>query len=873
MSRCFRHSMVFRIHWLILFFPLMAGCGGGPSREQLVADSTSAAGMAALAEGRELEAKALLRSALALDERLGRTDRTAEETGVLAHLAAVTGDIDSALLYYERSIRQYRETAQRDSVRSLTLAMVQLVLRTGQSRKAFRQLEDALRLARVFGDSVAVQEYSFALLPVCRTLERWDMEERMVNNLLKGYSNPPQPGKLARLYAEIGRSQFFRGEFDRAAEHFLRGFTYAEQARDSVLAIRCLLHVAMSFDAMGRVTETFQSFSDGLKRAGATTGAHEVRTELLLRIGNAYLRAGMVDQARRFFQAALAAAIGGSNKILEGYCIIQLGACDLTAQPDEAVTQCRSAILLCEAFGFGRGLSYAHIVLGRALERKGESTEALQAFRNAVGHLERLRSPLDREELLKDCEETVLGGRISAAYDDAIGILLRTGQPDDAFILTERRNAWIALSKLGGLELAIADPSGAAALSDFRLAEGERIGVESRLAEFLVATPQKRDLLQVLKQALERTEERVRRTSEVLVRLHPALEPFVQIRGPAPNEIQNRLAPGTTLLEYFPTRRSLAVFVLQNGRRSVQVAAVDRGGLVSAIRSLETAMRRAEAKTDSISRISVLPDDASSDLLRYLYEAFVRPVEADIALSSRVIVVLPEELSLVPLHALRRNRLPGTLYLGQQRSVSYLPAASWVRAERPEAVPIREVIGLGYRGSTGWDVEYELRDIRAFYRDARLYFGTSATEGTLEREHADLLHLALVFRYNPAAPGNTAAVFSDGRSADLTARVSLGRFASLGGYRAVVVSDLWPGKEGSSSVIAPSLLSGGATAVVVTAYTPSRKAKKVFSESFYTALLGGADVQTALRSVYNEMIGDPEFASPLVWGTYALWGD
>jgi CHAT domain-containing protein len=183
------------------------------------------------------------------------------------------------------------------------------------------------------------------------------------------------------------------------------------------------------------------------------------------------------------------------------------------------------------------------------------------------------------------------------------------------------------------------------------------------------------------------------------------------------------------------------------------------------------------------------------------------------------------------------------------------------------------VIGLGYRGSTGWDVEYELRDIRAFYRDARLYFGASATEETLEREHADLLHLALVFRYNPAAPGNTAAVFSDGRSADLTTRISLGRFSSLSGYRTVVVSDLWPGKEGASSVIAPSLLSGGATAVVVTAYTPSRKAKKVFSESFYTALLGGADVQTALRSVYNEMIGDPEFASPFVWGTYALWGD
>jgi CHAT domain-containing protein len=88
----------------------------------------------------------------------------------------------------------------------------------------------------------------------------------------------------------------------------------------------------------------------------------------------------------------------------------------------------------------------------------------------------------------------------------------------------------------------------------------------------------------------------------------------------------------------------------------------------------------------------------------------------------------------------------------------------------------------------------------------------------------------------------------------------------------VVVSNLAPYRADAHVVVASSFLSGGASSVIISTHTPSRKAKKVFSEMFYTALLGGADVQTALRKVQSEMIRNPEFSSPLVWGPYMLWG-
>jgi hypothetical protein len=115
-------------------------------------------------------------------------------------------------------------------------------------------------------------------------------------------------------------------------------------------------------------------------------------------------------------------------------------------------------------------------------------------------------------------------------------------------------------------------------------------------------------------------------------------------------------------------------------------------------------------------------------------------------------------------------------------------------------------------------------------------------------------------------------VLSDSKSADLNVPVSLGRFLFVPPAGALVLSNLAPGSGQTQSLVAPVLLSAGTGRVIVTTHTPSRKAKKVFSELFYTALLGGADVESALRTVQSEMIRNREFSSPLVWGTYRVWG-
>jgi tetratricopeptide (TPR) repeat protein len=860
--------------WLLI--PAMivgsAGCGKKTSREQQIADSVLVSAKVALRDGKYAEAKSNLRQAFILDERLGRGIRLAEESRLLARVAEATADFDSALYHLSRATQEYRNLAQRDSIRSIVLGTASLYRTMGQDRKAFAQLEEALRLARVFGDSIGVREIELALIPLCRSLENWEMESRIVNDLLKVYGAPPDPGKLARIYYEVARSQAFRREYDRAAEHFLRAFAFADQAHDSLLSLQSMVRVALAFDAAGRTTEAFQSFSDGLKRAGRTSGAGGLRSELLLRIGNAYMRVRMVDEARRFFNAALASAVQNSNKLLEGYCVIQLGWCDFGGGSEGGLKRVGSAISLFESLGYERGLAYAYDVLGAGLDRAGRFTESVQAYETAIKYFEGNRSPAAGNEIAADCEGTFHEQRISVPYDDAAEVLLRAGRVDEAFVIAERRQSWVLLSFLGGLELHPRDVALESALGEFQHAEAERIGAETRLAEVLASSAGNRELTGALRRVLEAAGKRLAEKAGQVARLHPSFEPFVRVRSQTINEVRERLQPGTVLVEYVPMRRTLYAFVLQSGRAGIQLAAVERERLMSAVRDLDGYCRGLEARGDTISRVAPVPDANVQELLRVLYEAFVRPVEGDLRGSTKAVLVLPVELAAVPVHALRRSAVPGTPYVGEQVAVSYLPAAAWLKSEQPVRPTVQEVVGVGFPGRTGWDVEYELRDIRAFFKEARLYFGSQASAATLEREQADMLHVALEIRYNPAAPGNAAAVLSDGKSAELSIRFPLGRFAGLTSYRAVVVSNLAPYRADAHVVVASSFLSGGASSVIISTHTPSRKAKKVFSEMFYTALLGGADVQTALRKVQSEMIRNPEFSSPLVWGPYMLWG-
>jgi tetratricopeptide (TPR) repeat protein len=859
---------------ILLTLVAFAGCGRAPSPEQQQADSTLTKAHEALARGKHRESRELLLSALTLNKQLGRAAKIAEAQRLLGDIAAATAEYDSAILFYNQAIEQYHSVANRDSVHALTLAVAGIHRWIGEGRKALLMYTEALRLSKLFGDPVPVREIEWAMLPACRAIDDREEEARVLTELLNEATASGSPGMQARAYYEAGLTKSRLDDHSGAEQSFLQALTFADQSHDSLLAITILLKLAMAYANAGKVSEAFQMYTDGLKRSDITAGAQMLREEMLTRVGNIYLRNRQNAEAGRFYRAALDFALSAHNKIAEGYLFVQLGHLERET-PGEAANNYRSSLDLFNSLSYPQGSAYALMCLGIAAQRANKLTDALSYFKSAIEQSEASAMRRSRDDLYAECESAFLTTR-SSAYDAAAEILLQLGRYDEAFWYMERKKAHETFDHLGALEITTRNSELTTALAQFSHLKALQVGAERQRERILTMMPEQSDLLRDLQANLTRTEQQMDGLAERIVHINNAFEPVVRIRNLGLSEVQKLLPAGTVLVEHIPTARSVYAFAISNAKVSVQVAAVEHDKALSTAAEFIGLLRHREAWKDSSEAQVRKMDRRIEELTTSLYGTFIKPIEKDLSGASKLIIVRHEGLTSMPLHALRgipaRRKSP---YLIERYAVSYLPSAATLslRGADPNKVGASpDIVGFGHQGETSWDVEYELRDIRAFYKEARLYFDQQATLVALQNEQGDVLHLAAEMRCNTIAPGSSAIVLSDGKSANTTKQVLFGELFSVSSFSTIILSDLGVQCAGVEPSVPLILLMNGSSAVIANESTPARKTKKFFGEIFYTALLAGATTQAAFRQAQLEMIKNPEYSSAYLWAPFALWG-
>jgi tetratricopeptide (TPR) repeat protein len=856
---------------ILLLLPalFLAACSSEPDPQRKEADAALAAAKSARGRNDVSATRTALGLALAINERLGRTAPLAETERLLAEHYAATADFDSALDLYARASAHYRELAERPMIRDIGRDMVQLRRQMGEDRTAFEQAIELLRLTRVFGDSAGVRDISFELLPICQALDERDTERRLAEDLLRSALRTGDLRMQARVHMIEGLTGERRGRTDRGAAEFLQAFTLAGQAGDSLLSIAALERLAMAMEEQGKPADALTSYAEALRRADRLTGARELRLALLTRVGSLYLRLGQTGEALRFYRAAQSAAIALGDRIAEGILAIQSTHC--APAGTDAGKGYASALALFRSIGYSPGAAYALTALGRVAERERRLTDALDLYRQAIGQAELWQDEPDPDDPLVGCERAWDVRGTGAAYDGLAGLLLESGKTEEAFAAAERKRGASLFRSLAAQAIRTGNANTEALLAAFRRLRSRRIGAERRFAAVL-RTAESQGLLQPVRNMLGRTGTALRAAGTAFVVEDRLLEPAVQPTTATPAETAKRLPAGALLLAPVLAARSTAIYAITPARSAIGIAAVGRDQVLAAKRDfLEALQARVAAGDSNRVRLRAL-DQKILELGRVLYGALVRPVEAELRGATRLIVVLPEELQGLPLHALRKSVLRTDPYVAEQALVTYLPTAAALGVVAVPQGPVRDVVGFGFAGSTGWDVEYELRDIRAFYKDVRLHFGTEATAAVLARERGDLLHLALDFRADPRLPGNTHFVVNDGQSAATSTRLMLGDLPALPPFGAVVVSTLSAGEEAGPAALPYLLLTHGSGTVIITSLPPARKTKKVFGEFFYTALLSGLGADAAFRETQREMLRSPATASPAFWAPFVLWG-
>lgn len=850
---------------------LLAGCGRETSPEQKQADQLLSRAREAYARNAFSESRSAFRASLALDEKLGRVPQAAEALERLAAIEAYAGRLDSSIVLYRAAAERHRSLADRDAARLMTLQTASLHRRMEDDAKAYDLLTEALRLAQLFKDEEGVGEIHRALAEVCRALEKGEEEAAHLEALLQAAMNSGNSAAQARVYREMGLSALAGGDHNRAAENLLKALTFAGQSRDSLLAIDILYRLAMTHTAAGNTPQAFEAYTDALRRTDVTRGAQRLRYEMLTRVGTVYLASGAPADAARFYRPALSGAIAAGDKLAEGYLFVQLGHCEALTPGgmDNALRNYRAALELFSASSYYRGAAYALAGLGAAAERNRELTEALQYYRQAVDLDRAVAGRSDPDDVFSECETVFRENRGPAAEDPLVELLLQLGRSDEAFWFVEQRHARALAEDLAAVSLHTGEQAVDSLLDLWHDARRRTIGAERQLGTLLSAGPEWQTLLPEAKEVAGFGSRQMEELAAAIVQRRPSLGSAVSPAGLTPAEVRRTIPPGSALVVYACASRSLYTFVLNPAGSMLEVSAVPRRTLLGQAEEFWSTLQDRIVLEDSATEKQRTSDRRLLELSSLLYAPFMRPVEARAAGVPDLFVVLPREFGMLPLHALRRGGAVRR-FVAEQSALRYLPSASSLGA--PGATPARQytVTGLGHPGSTGWDVEYELRDIRAFYRDALLVFGEQATFEGLKRAGGEVLHVTAEFRYGERSAANSSLLLSDGKTAGGTRSTAWGRLPSLPPRAVMVVSDLGRHLPRKNPLLARLILMGGTREVVLHSFTPLRKSRKDFGEGLYTALLAGAAPDGAFHQAQLAMI---RTSQPLHhWAAFSLWG-
>src|SRR5512140_1707175 len=337
-------SLAFASAFVLTLLALLPGCAGPDPVEQQQADQDFVRAQELLAAGDHLASRSLLAGLVARDRRLDRGVRVAEELHLLAQSYAGTASFDSAFNFYAAAQEQYKSRADRQAARGVQLETALLHRRMGEERKAFALYTEMIRFAKLFKDEDGLRTIQWAMLPCCRALAEREEEGHILAEVLQAASASGDPAFAARANLESGISMMWQGNLDSASQHLLRAFTLVDKSPDSLLACSTLLRLARAYNAAGKSTEALQTYGEALRRVDKIAGGKRLRQELLIRVGNLYLRGRQSSEAGRFYRAALSSAINLKDKIAEGYVCVQLGHCEPAENSEGALKYYRSAL-------------------------------------------------------------------------------------------------------------------------------------------------------------------------------------------------------------------------------------------------------------------------------------------------------------------------------------------------------------------------------------------------------------------------------------------------------------------------------------------------------------------------------------------------
>jgi tetratricopeptide (TPR) repeat protein len=779
------------------------------------------------------------------------TERSAQlnDYRLEAQVCSWNGDAFVEMREYAEAIRCYRKSMRLSSALDDVTTRAQTSLRMASAMVAAGMLDQA---SNTYGEALSVLQSGGKHEDVAQALEGMgDIYRRQARY-------PEALNLLSQALETLGTS----------GDPLL-------QARLKMTS--ALIHRAQS-DPNGAITD-FQNAVNTLRKA--QTGK-DYEAMLLFYLGRVYEENGRLGDARKYYSDALEIDRALGDKIAEDYLYLFIIRCNLGLMSDEQRGQALDKLLqsyqqIAAKFhecGHRTGEAYVYTLIGSIFQSENNLAGARSMYQKAVDlDLEIEGEYYDGDLHLPFLSELGIAYDRTDWYDRLAYVLLQMDLKYDAMAVMDVSQLKSSTNAFKHLDVALRHPQLNELVKDCKSTLNATGILELELTNDLSGKQKYVDSRNIaaIQTQLADLRAKVRDETNRIITVQPNYEVLLNPVLKRSQDLQKLIPEGTVVLQFLLSDQELDLFAMTQDRLDVQRVAIGKDSLIALVREYEQLLQDPSVYAGAGGVASLGAMTRFEKLSTQLYEYFIRPIDSHL---DRSLLIIPRnEFGSFPFQALERQDSKGNVkYLIELTSVDYLPSLSSIRYGTVNTTNIHTVIACGNPTGQNWSVDYELRDIRSFFKSATIMLGVDATWKNVLDSKGDILQLSTDFANTTDRYDLGTFVCSTGKTLGETENIAFEQLAAHAPYPVIDLSNQQIKGEGLTPLHALLLRMNGTSDVFLNAWLGDRKAAKFFSEYLYTNLAAGLAPGDAYRQALLNLIGTREVSHPHSWGQFFHFG-
>jgi len=691
-------------------------------------------------------------------------------------------------------------------------------LKNGEARNSFRESYTIFRKAKTpLFEGVVLFMDTLVLIEEGRKKEAIAQLEEAIRLFTQG-GNTDNQVNIINYIAVLRRET---GDSAQAIADFRKSLTLLEKQPKPQLSAATLMQLGYSYYQLKEYRESERYYREALSILDKA-GNSRNRAHIQAYIGRNLAALGSQTDAVQFYRDALSFCRNSSNILLERDIALELG---------------------------------------EILTSSGKDSEALKLYLETIEHMSRVNETISAS-LLKTGNER--GKQTRELFERAVSLLIKKGEFDDALKCFEMSESYDMLSTIDFNSLSIQDE--------------KMRGLITKMTEL-------RNKMGLIEQSLEKDADRKRadylsgvlastrqdffQTINEIRKTNPDYEQLLAVQGADLAELQPYIPESALLLEYYPSKDGLYIFIVTRNSFSIKFVDLPRERLYELVHSFrEALMRKNEQGYDSrLKKDSAL-----------LYRYLISPVKSEIDKKSTLTIIPGGLLWYIPFDALTDDEGRALVDI---KSVGYLYSAHILKmslSRRDDRSVKKHFVAFGNpAGSDLPSSADEVEKISSLFSSRNVFVGDLATKESLLQQapSATILHIAAHSVLDSENVNNSYI-----QLAGKDGKLSLGEIYGLSLPRTdlVVLSSCDsavgegnPGREFAS--LASAFTIAGSHSVIASLWRVEDSSTEQLFQEFYKNLKSGCSKVEALRLAKCAVRRNASTASPFYWAGFILLGE